>query len=102
MGQDLNTKADKEAQWQQRLEELQHLRAAGGDWPRHQKLDDKHERTLRVWLHRQRIDYRTGRLNPVKEKKLNTDVPGWRDGRGRKGAAAIPNQKPSNPDSDQL
>lgn len=67
------------------LEELQKLRAAGGDWPRHQKTDDKHERTLGVWLHGQRIDYRAGRLDPVKEKKLNKALPGWRDGRGHRG-----------------
>lgn len=78
-------KADDEARWQQRLEELQNLRAASGDWPRHQKTDDKHERTLGVWLHGQRIDYRAGRLDPVKEKKLNKALPGWRDGRGHRG-----------------
>ncbi|MET3174665.1 UNVERIFIED_ORG: hypothetical protein ABIB52_002516 [Arthrobacter sp. UYCu721] len=78
-------KADDEARWQQRLEELQKLRAAGGDWPRHQKTDDAHERTLGVWLHGQRIDYRAGRLTPTKEKKLNEALPGWRDGRGHRG-----------------
>ncbi|MDR7161760.1 helicase associated domain-containing protein [Arthrobacter sp. BE255] len=78
-------KTDDEARWQQRLEELQNLRAAGGDWPRHQKTDDKCERTLGVWLHGQRIDYRAGRLVPTKEKKLNDVLPGWRDGRGHRG-----------------
>lgn len=37
---------EDEARWQQRLAELQELRAAGGDWPRHAKSDDQHERTL--------------------------------------------------------
>lgn len=78
-------KAEDEARWQQRLEELQTLRAAGGDWPRHQKTDDTHERTLGVWLHGQRIDYRAGRLAPDKEKKLNETLPGWREGRGHRG-----------------
>ncbi|MFF1252635.1 helicase associated domain-containing protein [Pseudarthrobacter sp. NPDC058329] len=78
-------KADDEARWQQRLEELQNLRAAGGDWPRHQKTDDTHERTLGVWLHGQRIDYRAGRLAPAKETKLNELLPGWREGRGYRG-----------------
>lgn len=50
-------KADDEARWQQRLQEIQTLRAAGGDWPRHQKTDDAHERTLGLWLRTQRIDY---------------------------------------------
>jgi hypothetical protein len=79
------SKADDEARWQQRLEELQGIRAAGGDWPRHQKTDDLDERTLGVWLHGQRIDYRAGRLAPEKEKKLNEVLPGWREGRGHRG-----------------
>lgn len=86
-------KADDEARWQQRLEELQNLRAAGGDWPRHQKTDDKRERTLGVWLHGQRIDYRAGRLVPAKEKKLNEVLPGWRDGRGHRGGRRQPRSK---------
>lgn len=86
-------KADDEARWQQRLEELQNLRAAGGDWPRHQKTDDKRERTLGVWLHGQRIDYRAGRLVPAKEKKLNEVLPGWRDGRGHRGGRGQPRSK---------
>jgi hypothetical protein len=79
------SKADDEARWQQRLEELQGIRAAGGDWPRHQKTDDLHERTLGVWLHGQRIEYRAGRLGPAKETKLNEVLPGWREGRGHRG-----------------
>ena len=78
-------KAEDETRWQQRLEELQEIRAAGGDWPRHQKTDDRHERTLGVWLHGQRIDYRAARLDPAKEKKLNELLPGWREGRGHRG-----------------
>lgn len=77
-------KADDEARWQQRLEELRNLRATGGDWPRHQKTDDPHERTLGVWLHGQRIDHRAGRLDPAREKKLNEILPGWREGRGHR------------------
>lgn len=78
-------KADDEARWQRRLEELQEIRAAGGDWPRHQKTDDDHERTLGVRLHSQRIDYRAGRLDPAREQKLNEFLPGWREGRGHRG-----------------
>jgi hypothetical protein len=78
-------KADDEARWQQRLEEIRALRAASGDWPRHQKSDNPKERTLGVWLHGQRIDYRKGRLNPAKEKKLNELLPGWREGRRHRG-----------------
>lgn len=78
-------KADDEARWKQRLKEIRRIRAAGGDWPRHQKTDDKHERSLGVWLHGQRIDYRAGRLAPAKEKKLNELLPGWREGRGHRG-----------------
>lgn len=89
-GKPSTRKADDAARWQQRLEELQNLRAAGGDWPRHQKTDDRHERTLGVWLHGQRIDYRVGRLGPVKEKKLNEVLPGWQEGRGRRGGRRQP------------
>jgi hypothetical protein len=78
-------KAEDEARWQQRLEKLHAIRLAGGDWPRHQKTDDRYERTLGVWLHGQRIEYRAGRLDPAKEKKLNEILPGWREGRGHRG-----------------
>jgi Helicase associated domain len=78
-------KAVDEARWEQRLAELQDLRAAGGDWPRHQKTDDAHERTLGVWLHSQRIDYRAGRLDSAKLQQLNEFLPGWREGRGHRG-----------------
>lgn len=78
-------KADDEARWQQRLKDLQALRAAGGDWPRHAKTDDQHERMLGVWLHGQRIDYRAGSLDPAKEKLLDDLLPGWREGRGHRG-----------------
>lgn len=78
-------RAQDAQRWQQRLEELQRIRAAGGEWPRHQKTDDQEERTLGVWLHSQRIDYRAGRMDPAKEEKLNRFVPGWREGRGRRG-----------------
>jgi hypothetical protein len=96
-------KAEDAARWQQRLEQLQNLRAVGGDWPRHQKTDDKHERTLGVWLHGQRIDFRAGRLDPSKVKKLNEVLPGWREGRGHRGGRrANRGQKPFNTGSDQL
>lgn len=78
-------KAEDEARWQQRLEELHNLRAAGGDWPRHQKTNDAHERTLGIWLHSQRINSRAGRLKPSKEKKLNEMLPGWQEDRGPRG-----------------
>lgn len=78
-------KTDDEARWQQRLEELRDLRAVGGDWPRHQKTNDTYERTLGVWLHVQRINYRAGRLEPSKEKKLNEILPGWQEGRSHRG-----------------
>lgn len=79
------SKADDEARWHQRLDELQRIRTAGGDWPRHQKTDDLNEHALGVWLHGQRIEYRAGRLAPAREKKLNEILPGWREGRGPRG-----------------
>lgn len=78
-------KADDAARWQQRLEEVTNLREAGRDWPRHQKTDDRIERTLGVWLHTQRMDYRAGGLSPDKENLLNERLPGWREGRGHRG-----------------
>lgn len=78
-------KAKDESRWQHRLEEIQRVRTAGGDWPRHQKTDDPHERTLGVWLHGQRIDYRAGRMDAAKEDQLNNLLPGWREGRGHRG-----------------
>lgn len=78
-------KAEDEARWQQRLKELQALRAAGGDWPRHQKTQDADERVLGVWLHGQRINYNQGKLAKEKESQLNEVLPGWREGRRRTG-----------------
>lgn len=78
-------KAEDNQRWQHRLEELQRIRDTGGDWPRHQKTDDPHERTLGVWLHGQRIDYRAGKMDAAKEEKLNKLLPGWREGRGHRG-----------------
>ncbi|ACL42578.1 helicase-associated (plasmid) [Pseudarthrobacter chlorophenolicus A6] len=82
-GWDLTTrrKADDEARWQKRLQQVRTIRDAGGDWPRHQKTPDPDERILGVWLHGQRINYRQGRLAPEKESLLNELVPGWREGR---------------------
>ena len=81
------TKRDADAaRWQQRLAEVAAWLAAGGDWPRHNKTDDHEERTLGVWLHTQRIDYRAGKLTSAKEKQLNAVIPGWRQGRQRRGA----------------
>lgn len=73
-----------EAQWEQRLQALIGYRAAGNEWPRHQKTDDVHERTLGIWLHGQRINRRDGTLTPEREKKLNELLPGWQAGRGRR------------------
>lgn len=56
---------------------------AGNEWPRHNKTDDREERTLGVWLHTQRIDYRAGKLAAAKEKQLNKSSPaGGKAGRG--------------------
>ncbi|MDT0168891.1 helicase associated domain-containing protein [Pseudarthrobacter sp. BRE9] len=84
---DYPTKRDADAtRWQQRLAEVAAWLAAGGDWPRHSKTDEHEERTLGVWLHTQRIDHRAGKLTSAKEKQLNTVIPGWRQGRQRRGA----------------
>lgn len=82
-------KADDEARWQRRLEEVQECRAAGGDWPRHQKTEDTNERALGVWLHVERMDYRAGRLDRAKENKLNELLPGWQEGRGHRGGRRL-------------
>lgn len=54
--------ADDEARWTQRLTEVAEYRAAGNDWPRHNRTNDPSERMLGVWLHVQRINDRVGRL----------------------------------------
>jgi hypothetical protein len=72
------------------LEELQKIRAAGGDWPRHQKTDAKHERTWVCGLHKQRINYRAGRLTPVKVKRLAETLPGGGQALGQRGCRRQP------------
>ncbi|MDQ0031505.1 helicase associated domain-containing protein [Arthrobacter bambusae] len=86
-------KADDEARWQKRLQQVRALRDAGGDWPRHQKTTDADERILGVWLHGQRINYRQRKLVPEKEALLNKVLPGWREGRRRTGG------RPRTPES---
>lgn len=78
-------KADDEARWQKRLQQVKSIREVGGDWPRHQKTPHADERILGVWLHSQRINYRQGKLAPEKESLLNKVLPGWREGRRRTG-----------------
>jgi len=80
------TKRDADAvRWTQRLSEVAAYLAAGHEFPRHNKTNDQEERTLGVWLHTQRIDHRAGKLTPAKEQQLNTVIPGWRQGRQRRG-----------------
>ncbi|GGI00112.1 helicase associated domain-containing protein [Arthrobacter liuii] len=80
------TKRDADAaRWKQRLAEVSAYLAAGNEFPRHNKTDDREERTLGVWLHTQRIDYRAGKLTQAKEAQLNEIIPGWRQGRPRRG-----------------
>lgn len=76
-------KAEDEARWQQRLQQVKGIRAAGGEWPRHQKTPDADERVLGVWLHAQRIKYNQRKLSSEKESLLNEVLPGWREGRPR-------------------
>jgi hypothetical protein len=82
-----STKRDADAaRWTQRLAEVAAYLAAGNDSPRHNKTDNREERVLGVWLHTQRIDFRAGKLTTAKEKQLNEVIPGWRQGRPRRGA----------------
>lgn len=82
--------ANDKARWKQRLAEVSAYRAAGHDWPRHNKTSNQTERVLGVWLHTQRIDYRAGKLTAAKETQLNEVLPGWRQGRARRGANSRP------------
>lgn len=86
-------KAEDEARWQQRLQQVKDIRAAGGEWPRHQKTPDADERVLGVWLHAQRIKYNQGKLSSEKESLLNEVLPGWREGRPR---GRRPRRRPHN------
>lgn len=78
-------KVKNEARWQRRLREVEAFRKAGGALPRHQKTDDRVERTLGVWLHGQRINDNQGKLAPEKKSQLDQILPGWRQGRPRTG-----------------
>ncbi|MEW1810476.1 helicase associated domain-containing protein [Pseudarthrobacter phenanthrenivorans] len=82
--------ADDEARWKRRLAEVSAYRAGNHDWPRHNKTNDQTERVLGVWLHTQRIDYRAGKLTAAKETRLNEVIPGWRQGRARRGKNSQP------------
>ena len=91
---DQPTKRDTDAaRWTQRLAEIAAYLAAGNDWPRVNKTDDRDERTLGVWLHTQRMDYQAGKLTAVKESRLNEVIPGWRQGRMRRGVNSRQSEK---------
>lgn len=92
----LRRKAEDEARWQKRLQQVKGLRDAGGDWPRHQKTQDADERVLGVWLHGQRINYNQGNLATEKESLLNEVLPGWREGRRRTGSRRRTLQSPGD------
>lgn len=76
-------KTNDEARWNQRLQEITAYRAAGNDWPRHQKTDTEEERVLGMWQQIQRTKYRRNELDQDKKAQLNTLLPGWREGRTR-------------------
>lgn len=82
--------ADDQARWEQRLAEVSAYRAADNDWPRHNKTQDQSERVLGVWLHVQRMNDRAGKLDPAKKAQLDEVIPGWRQGRRRRGANSRP------------
>lgn len=84
--QDYPTKHDADAaRWTQRLAEVADYLAAGHELPRHNKTDDEQEPTLGVCLHSQRITARAGTLTDANERQLNETLPGWRQGRPRRG-----------------
>lgn len=89
-------KAEDEARWQKRLQQVKGLRDVGGDWPRHQKTQDADERVLGVWLHGQRINYNQGKLATEKESLLSEVLPGWREGRRRTGSRRRTLQSPGD------
>jgi hypothetical protein len=72
-----------EARWQDRFTALVRCRAAGHDWPRHQKVPFGEEYDLGLWLHAQRQKARRGDLSPAKAQALDEALPGWRAGRQR-------------------
>ena len=91
--QQLGRKAKDEARWHQRRAELMDYMAAGNDWPRHKKTDSEQERTLGIWLHSQRMKYRRDELGQDKQTQLNTNLPGWREGRTRGRTPGSPNMR---------
>jgi hypothetical protein len=84
-------KADDEKRWDQRLHKLTDYMASGNDWPRHKRTDTPEERVLGMWLHIQRMKYRSNELDQDKETQLNALLPGWRDGRTRGRPPGSPN-----------
>lgn len=91
-GWEQRTRTDKDAKrWNQRLQELTGYMAASNGWPRHKKTDTEEERVLGMWLHIQRMKCRRNELDQDKETRLNTLLPGWRDGRTRGRPPGSPN-----------
>jgi hypothetical protein len=72
-----------ESRWHECLAALVAYRASGKDWPRHKKTASEDEHTLGIWLHTQRYKLRRGELPPSKTEILDSDLPGWREGRRR-------------------
>jgi Helicase associated domain len=80
-----NRAEENAARWDRRLAELVQYRQDGNDWPLHQKASSEEERALGAWLHGQRINFRKGTLTKEHEGKLDTQLPGWREGRPHRG-----------------
>lgn len=83
-------KEHREDLWNRRLAELTAYRAEGNDWPLHKKAGTEQERLLGVWLHGQRITFRQGTLTPARQARLDAELPGWREGRARRGGRPKP------------
>lgn len=67
------------AMWQQRLGELEIFLRERGRYPRYKSAADPLEKSLAVWVARQRHCFRTRQMAEERERQLDSAAPDWSD-----------------------
>lgn len=67
----------EEALWQQRMDQLEKFISRQGRYPQYKTALDPLEKTLSVWVYRQRYCRRIGQLQTSRQEQLDQRIPGW-------------------------
>lgn len=73
-----NLARDRDALWQRRFKELKTYQQMNLGMPRWRNHSSEEERVLGVWLHTQYRKRLAGKLEPDRERMLDSAFPGWK------------------------